>query len=229
MNAMNGVIYIDEIDKLSDQSADVASALMHILDESQNSEWYDKYFGDVPMDLSGIFWVMSINEREKIPPILRDRLHIMSVPDPSLTDKVETAKRILIPDLMEIHGLQIDEIEFPKEIISNIILTKTRGEKGLRALKQCIEAIIQRTAYLKHTLLTLPPAAIWHAAKVSAELGIQYSAPPISTREERDEFAKQTSFYFDGFKVPLILNQTNMEKLLEYFKPSENLNQHMYI
>jgi ATP-dependent Lon protease len=225
MNAMNGVIYIDEIDKLSDQSQDVSSALMHLLDESQNSEWYDKYFGDIPLDLSKILWVLSINDRNAIHPVLRDRLHIIKVPDPSLKDKVETAKLVLIPDLMAVHGLNSDDVEWPDEVITHIIKEKTEKEKGLRTLKQCIEAIIQRLAYLKHTLIGLPSSAIWHAAAVGAQQGVSFnqikSTAEGSTKDDRERFINQTTFFFPDFRMPMTLTVAIVGKLLEHFLPSE--------
>lgn len=225
LNSMNGIIYIDEVDKLSDQSQDVSNALMHLLDETQNSEWYDKYFGDVPVDLSRIFWVLTINDRKRIHPVLRDRLHIVTAPDPSVSDKIAMAHQILVPDIMNVHGLAPDEIDFSDEVLKFIIDSKTAKEKGVRAFKQCLEAVIQRTAYLKHTLISLPHAAIWHAA----QSGIPLQAPlavttGLTSKEERELFAKQTSFYFPEFRIPLVLTVPNVEKLLEQFKPVEEFD-----
>lgn len=225
MKAMNGVIYIDEIDKLSDQSQDVSSALMHILDESQNSEWYDKFFQDVPLDLSKIFWVLSINDRKLIHPVLRDRLHIIKVPDPSVKDKIETAKRILIPEMMDVYGLEREDIVFPDDVLKEIILEKTDKEKGLRRFKRCLEGIVQRVAYLKHTLVNLPSSAIWYAAQWSLQNNQpQPTTNALAPKDNKDIFSKQTSFYFPEFRIPLPLTNTMVQKLLVNFKPDDTFD-----
>lgn len=228
LNSMNGIIYIDELDKLSDQSQDVSSALMHLLDETQNSEWYDKYFGDVPLDLSNIMWILTINDRKTIHPVLRDRLHIVAAPDPTVSDKVATGQSILIPEMLTSNGLEVDEIEFPNDVLQHIINSKTAKEKGLRAFKQCIEAIIQRVAYLKHTLVSLPVAAVWHAATATGTAGTAGTANVTKkkkpNKEERDLFAKQTSFYFPEFRMPLVLTVPIVDHLLQNFKPSEDFD-----
>jgi ATP-dependent Lon protease len=99
VRVMNPLIYMDELDKLSESNhgQEVSAQLLHILDETQNGDFHDKYIGEVPIDLSGVFWVLSINDREKIDPVLRNRLYIVKIPDPEVSDKVETAERIMLP------------------------------------------------------------------------------------------------------------------------------------
>lgn len=226
MKAMNGVIYIDEIDKLSDQSQDVSSALMHLLDESQNCEWYDKYLQDVPLDLSKIFWVLSINDRNLIHPVLRDRLHIIKVPDPTVDDKVATAKQILIPEMMDVYGLEKEDITFSDHVLKAIIVEKTDKEKGMRRFKRCLEGIVQRVAYLKHTLVNLPSSAIWYAA----QWAMQNNQPQpstqalIGTKDDKDLFSKQTSFYFPEFRIPLTLTTEMVDTLLINFKADDSFD-----
>lgn len=199
-----------------------------------------RYFGDVPVDLSGIFWVLSINDRKLINSVLRDRLHIVSAPDPSVADKIATAQQIMIPEIMETYGLCLDDIEFSNDVLKHIINSKTNNEKGLRAFKQCIEAIVKRVAYLKHTLIGLPPSAIWHAATVSAAskpvakeeaLPLAFvMAPPVvqqtgqMLKKEREVFASQTSFHFPDFKIPLILSEAQADKLLAQIQPNKEFD-----
>lgn len=242
---MNPVIYIDELDKISDHehSKDVSGILLHILDETQNSEFYDKYFGEVPLDLSQVLWVLSINDRELINPVLRDRLYILKIPDPSVNDKVETAERIIIPELLTMYGLTQEDITFPKETIRMLIDRKTNKEQGMRMLKQVVEAIIRRVAFLKDTLISLPHAAIWHAAGVAAAAAAQQVMPaPLpgqftqasaagalqtsaelfqARKAEKDAFVAQTSFALENFNLPLCVTNRVAEKLLTHFKVEE--------
>jgi ATP-dependent Lon protease len=224
---MNPVIGIDELDKLSDHAhaEDVAGILLHILDETQNSEFRDKYLGDeVPLDLSHVFFVLLINDRNKINPVLRDRLYIVKVPDPTPKEKLETAKTIMIPEILQAEGLDPSELIFTDETIRMLIDKKTNKEKGMRKLKQLIQAIARRVAYLKHSLLQLPNAAVWHAAQVAAMTAVRTGGPlamPPSpkplTETEMAQFAKQTSFYWPKFKLPLTVTNAVAERILKHY------------
>jgi ATP-dependent Lon protease len=163
-----------------------------------------------------------MNDRNKINPVLRDRLHIVTVPDPSQSDKIATAKTILIPEILDCNNLATDEVEFPDEVLAHILDTRCKGQSGMRSLKQTLEAIIQRVAYLKHTLISLPFSAVWHAAQQQLE----YVPPPSVTASivERDAFAKQTSFYFPEFQIPLKLTPQCVEKLLHNLKIHEEFD-----
>lgn len=227
MKAMNGVICIDELDKLSEHehSKDVGGVLLHILDETQNNEFYDDYLGDVPVDLSHVLWVLLINDRNTIPPVLRDRLYIIKVPDPTVKDKLETVKTITLPEILKVSGLDASEIEFTDDAIKHIIDTKTCKEKGMRRLKQLLQAVVKRVAYLKHNLIGLPNAAVWHAAQVAAMNAIRTGTPmqgpempqPLTTAQ-KETFAKQTSFYWPEFKLPLKVTVDVLEKVLHHYK-----------
>jgi hypothetical protein len=226
---MNPVIYIDELDKLSEHehSKDVSGILLHILDETQNSEFYDKYIGEIPLDLSQILWVLSINDRNLINPVLRDRLYILKVPDPKTKDKVAMVKQIMLPEMMRLHGLTDEDMDLPDETVSHLIQSKTSDEKGVRKLKQLLEAMIKRVAYLKHTLISLPPAAVYHAAVTdimnrdnvtTIQQQPSNATDPKSRQQQKADFAKQTSFYFPEFRLPLKITEQVAEKLLAHYE-----------
>jgi len=228
---MNPVIYIDELDKLSDheQSKDVSGILLHILDETQNSEFYDKYVGEIPLDLSQVLWVLSINDRNLINPVLRDRLYILKVPDPKPKDKAAMVKEIMLPEMLSLHGLSEEDMELPDETVLYLIQSKTSDEKGVRKLKQLLEAIIKRVAYLKHTLIALPPAAVYHAAatdiinrannnNINVDVPVQTPLTPLQRQQQKAEFAKQTSFYFADFRLPLQITVKVADKLLAHYE-----------
>lgn len=235
------IIYIDELDKLSehDRAKDVTSILLHILDETQNSEFTDKYIGEIPFDLSNVMWVISINDRNRIDPILRDRLYILKVPDPTLKDKIEMSQQILIPDILSINDLTDEDVMFENETISHLI-SKTGGEKGVRSLKQLIEAVVKRVAYLKHTLVNLPTSSVYVAALMDAQrsltskstpqapqmLTVTAPVPVLTTAAERQQhktaFAEQTSFYFPEFRLPLRVTVPVAEKLLAHYSVADD-------
>jgi ATP-dependent Lon protease len=225
---MSPVIYIDELDKLSDHehSKDVTGILLHILDESQNSEFFDKYIGEIPLDLSNVLWVISINDRNGINPVLRDRLYILKVPDPKVKDKVEMVNQIMLPEIMKIHGLNEEDIVLPSETVAYLIQSKTSEEKGVRRLKQLLEAIVKRVAYLKHTLIALPPAAVYHAAASDIIMNASQSKPIVrqqqsssaQRQQQKADFTKQTSFYFPDFRLPLLITDKVVDQLLSHYE-----------
>lgn len=150
MNCSNGIMYFDEIDKLSDTNngQEVSSLMLHILDPSQNKEFYDKYIGDIPIDLSKIFFVLSINDREKIDQVLRQRLFIIKIPDPTIKDKIQIAKQCMIPAIRSNFGFEEQDITFTEEALNYLIQHKTNDEKGVRNLKHLLLAIYKRLLFL---------------------------------------------------------------------------------
>lgn len=154
MKCSNGIIYFDEIDKISESNhgQEVSSLMLHVLDETQNIEFYDKYLSDIPVDLSKIFFVLSINNREKIDPVLRQRLHIIKIPAPKINDKIQIAKRCIIPMIVNDLQLSPDDVIVSDEIIRYIITSCAIQEEGVRSLKQTLLAIYKRVFFLKHTL-----------------------------------------------------------------------------
>jgi len=140
-NCMNPVIYFDELDKLSDTPSgiEIIGVLTHLIDTSQNSSFQDKYFGGINIDFSKCLFIFSYNDPHKIDPILLDRLLTIKTHGYKLREKVEIAKRYLIPRLLQNTGLTNDDIKFNDEIIRSIINKYTNGEEGVRNLKRCLD------------------------------------------------------------------------------------------
>lgn len=151
MQCNNGIIYFDEIDKLSESQhgQEVSALMLHILDPSQNKEFFDKYIGDIPIDLSKIFFVLSINDRNKIDHVLRQRLFIIKIPDPTVKDKIEIAKQCMIPNIEKEFGFNPGDIVFSRETLNYIINCKTNKEKGVRNFKHLLLAIYKRLLFIR--------------------------------------------------------------------------------
>ncbi len=156
MKCSNGIIYLDEIDKLSDsqQGQEVSSLMLHALDETQNYEFYDKYFSDIPIDLSKILFVLSINDREKIDPVLRQRLNIIKIDAPTIEDKVEIAKRCMLPIMFKELKLSNEDVIINDDCIRYIVKHISTQEEGVRSLKQNLFSLCKRLFFLKHTKFT---------------------------------------------------------------------------
>ncbi len=141
----NPVFILDEIDKVSKHfHGDPASALLEVLDPEQNSEFHDNYV-EMDFDLSKVMFIATANTLSTIAPPLRDRLEMIEVSGYLVEEKVEIAKRHLIPKQLKNHGLKRREVVFPKKVIETIIEGYTR-ESGVRELDKKIAKVIRRVA-----------------------------------------------------------------------------------
>ncbi|MEE4284522.1 MAG: endopeptidase La, partial [Mariniphaga sp.] len=141
----NPVFILDEIDKVSKHfHGDPASALLEVLDPEQNSEFHDNYV-EQDYDLSKVMFIATANTLSTIAPPLRDRLELIEVSGYLVEEKIEIAKRHLIPKQLENHGLKKGEVVFPKKVIEKIIDGYTR-ESGVRELDKKIAKVIRRIA-----------------------------------------------------------------------------------
>ena len=141
----NPVFILDEIDKVSrDFHGDPASALLEVLDPEQNFEFHDNYV-EVDFDLSKVMFIATANTLNTIAPPLRDRLELIEVSGYLLEEKIEIAKRHLIPKQLEAHGLNKNDVLFSKAVIEKIIDGYTR-ESGVRELDKKIAKVVRRVA-----------------------------------------------------------------------------------
>jgi len=136
---------MDEVDKIgADFRGDPSSALLEVLDPEQNFAFRDNYLG-VPFDLSNVMFITTGNMLDPIQPAFRDRMEIISLSGYTEEEKVEIAKRHLIPKQTEEHGLKKDQIQFSDEGIRAIINLYTQ-EAGLRNLEREIASVCRKVA-----------------------------------------------------------------------------------
>ena len=143
--SMNPLLVLDEIDKLaSDMRGDPASALLEVLDSEQNSSFRD-HFLEIPVDLSRVMFITTANTTDTIPRPLLDRMEVIELGSYTDEEKVEIAKRHLIPKQLKEHGLQKRQLTISDDALRQIISGYTR-ESGVRVLEREIGAICRKTA-----------------------------------------------------------------------------------
>ncbi|MFN7116153.1 MAG: endopeptidase La [Saprospiraceae bacterium] len=141
----NPVILLDEIDKIgASYQGDPASALLEVLDPEQNSTFLDHYL-DIPYDLSNVLFVTTANQLETIPGPLLDRMEVIRLAGYVLEEKVEIAKRYLVPKQLREHGFADDEIQFSDDALK-LIIDQYAREAGVRNLENQIRKIVRKSA-----------------------------------------------------------------------------------
>src|SRR5947208_2276751 len=141
----NPVILLDEIDKVgSDFRGDPAAALLEVLDPAQNNTFTDNYL-DMPFDLSHVLFITTANWLDPIQPALRDRLEVIELPSYTAAEKLQIAKRHLVPRQLEEHGLSGHRVKYPEATLRRLIQDYTH-EAGVRQLEREIASLTRKSA-----------------------------------------------------------------------------------
>ena len=140
---MNPVFYFDELDKISEspKGEEITGILTHLTDTSQNSNFSDKYFNEVQLDLSKSLFIFSYNDESKINPILKDRMYRIHTKGYDAKQKTIICNQYLINKIQKQVNFKEEEILIPEETVHHLINTFCDNEEGVRNLKRCIEII----------------------------------------------------------------------------------------
>lgn len=187
---MNPVIMLDEVDKLgSSYQGDPASALLEVLDPEQNGEFLDHYL-DVRLDLSQVLFIVTANVLDTIPEPLLDRMDILRLSGYILEEKVQIAKKYLIPKQRKIMGLAASEARFSDGCLKSLIENYAR-EAGVRGLENNIKKILRK--------ITVDIVEGAEKSKRSKTAAIKKIAPRTITQESLQKFLGKPTFQSDRY------------------------------
>ena len=145
IKSSNPVMILDEIDKVgTDFRGDPSSALLEVLDPEQNNNFYDNYL-ELEYDLSKVLFIATANNLQNIQPALRDRLEIIDLSGYAIEEKIEIAKRHLLPKQKEAHGLKDVKFKISDAVLEKIIADFTR-ESGVRELDRQLASVMRNLA-----------------------------------------------------------------------------------
>lgn len=146
---MNPIIYLDEIDKISEHRAkEINGVLTHLLDEEQNNKFNDNYLSNVNIDLSKVLFVIAFNDITKVDDIVSDRMKVIYIDPPNLDDKVNIAQEKIIPEIISVINFSKTlKFVMSKELLEYIITQKIVKEDGVRQLKKGLEKIFNKLNY----------------------------------------------------------------------------------
>jgi ATP-dependent Lon protease len=149
---MNPVIYFDELDKVSDtpKGEEIINLLIHLTDFSQNDHFNDKYYNNIPIDLSKALFIFSLNDLTKVNPILRDRMFMIQTSKLTGEEKLTISKDYLIEGIFNDMGVDKEELIFSDEIIQYIVKNYSQ-EEGVRNLKRAFQTIIGKLNIIRIT------------------------------------------------------------------------------
>lgn len=141
----NPVFVLDEIDKLvSSHGGDPSAAMLEVLDPEQNTEFYDNYL-EVGYDLSKVLFIATANNIGEVPWALRDRMELINVSGYTIEEKIEIAKKFLLPKQLKEHGLKTEHLKVGKSQLEKIVTGYTR-ESGVRSLEKQVAKVVRYAA-----------------------------------------------------------------------------------
>ena len=146
MGCMNGIIALEEIDKIETKTAhgkEALDCLVPILDRTRNHEFYDNYLSNIPVPLNNVIFVATCNDDKGFPEYLRNRLNIIDLPKPDMEKKINIAKNYILPSALKERNINPEDVIIDNETIKYIVEHFTQ-EDGVRELKERLQSIIQR-------------------------------------------------------------------------------------
>ena len=148
--SMSMILMFDELDKISStpKGEEVQNLLVHLTDPVQNGEFEDKYLSGIPLDLSKVLFTFSANDLGKIDRVLMDRMIVIELQGYSMKEKLTIAQTFLLPSALKEVNLD-EKVSIGTDVLDHIIKEYASEEKGVRELKRCVEAVVQKINMLR--------------------------------------------------------------------------------
>ena len=203
---LNPVFLLDEVDKMSmDFRGDPSAALLEVLDPEQNNAFLDHYL-DVEFDLSNVMFICTANVLHTIPQALRDRMEVLQLAGYTEQEKVEIARRFLVPKAVEGNGLTAKNIEFDEDAIQAVIQRYTR-EAGVRNLEREINSVCRKVA---RKVVVEGPETFEKidAEKITAYLGVPRYRPTVA--EEQNEIGIATGLAWTEVGGEILITEATL-------------------
>jgi ATP-dependent Lon protease len=146
---MNPVLYFDELDKVSETAhgQEIISMLIHLTDRSQNSQFHDRYFAGVDIDLSQCLFVFSFNDESKVHPVLKDRMQVITCAGYTGEEKTIILTKYVWPQILD--RTKIPELSLSDEAVKFLIQEYSKEEEGVRTLIRSVETLVTRINLLR--------------------------------------------------------------------------------
>ncbi len=183
--SMNPVIYFDELDKVSDtaRGQEIIGILTHLTDTTQNSQFHDKYYSEIDLDLSKCLFIFSYNDENMVNPILRDRMYKIVTKGYDVKEKITIAKNYMLPKIREQVGFKEGDVVISDEVLTHLINNQAKGEEGVRNLKRTLEII--HTKLNLYRLVKAEDAGIFEK-----DLGLKVEFPYTLSKNDADKLVK---------------------------------------
>ena len=148
--SMSMILMFDELDKISatPKGEEVQNLLVHLTDPVQNGEFEDKYLSGIPLDLSKVLFTFSANDLDKIDRVLMDRMVVIQLAGYTSKEKLSIATEFLLPSALKEVALD-EKVAISPEVLEHILKEYASEEKGVRELKRCLEAVVQKINMLR--------------------------------------------------------------------------------
>ena len=198
---MNPVIFLDELDKISDgyEGEEITNLLIHMTDPVQNHEFKDKYFDGLNIDISKVIFIFAFNDINRVNHILRDRLHIIKIKNPSDKDKMTIANNYLIDELLQNITLSKSDFKITDKGMMAIIQKYSNKNSGIRSVKDCIRTILMKI----NTLKLLGKSTI---QKIGLSFNCDMKEDKKREREKKEPIMSYT--------FPIVIDENNIELFL---------------
>jgi len=202
---LNPVFLLDEVDKMSmDFRGDPSAALLEVLDPEQNNAFLDHYL-DVEFDLSHVMFLCTANVLHTIPQALRDRMEVLQLAGYTEQEKVEIAKRFLVPKAIEGNGLSDKNIAFEQDALQTIIQRYTR-EAGVRNLEREVNSVCRKVA--RKVVVDAGTSETITPDKVTEYLGVPRYRPTVA--EEQNEVGIATGLAWTEVGGEILITEATL-------------------